>query len=97
MIFAEILTTLCFGGCICVLSEDERLNDLTGAINRLGVNTALITPSVLRLMDPEQVPNLRMVVSAGEPLSDADLDRWAERIILINAYGPAECSVYATI
>ncbi|KAK1139551.1 Nonribosomal Peptide Synthase (NRPS) [Aspergillus melleus] len=94
---AELLTTLCYGGCVCVPSEDERLNDLSGAINRLRVNTACITPTVLRILDAKQVPSLRTVVLAGEPIAQADVDAWAEQATLMNAFGPAECCIYCVI
>jgi amino acid adenylation domain-containing protein len=95
MSIAELLMTLCLGGCVCVPSEEERLNDLAGAINRLGVNTMLITPSVLRLLDPKQVPNLHMVQIGGEPVYETDFQRWAEHCTIIEGYGPAECCIYA--
>jgi amino acid adenylation domain-containing protein len=95
MSIAELLMTLCLGGCICVPSEEERLNDLAGAINRLGVNTMLITPSVLRLLDPKQVPNLHTVQFGGEPVYETDFQRWAEHCTIIEGYGPAECCIYA--
>ncbi|CAG8904531.1 unnamed protein product [Penicillium egyptiacum] len=94
---SELLTTLCFGGCICVPSEDERLNDLTGVANRLAINTTFLTASVSRLMEPEQVPNLHTVVLIGEPMSEQELDRWADHCTLINSYGPCECSIYTTV
>ncbi|EAW16453.1 putative nonribosomal peptide synthase [Aspergillus fischeri NRRL 181] len=93
----EILTTLCFGGCVCVPSEDERLNDLAGAISRLGANTAHFTASVLRLLLPEQVPSLEMVVATGEAMSAADVDQWANHVRLMCAYGPAECCIYTHV
>ncbi|KAI9038017.1 uncharacterized protein KD926_011355 [Aspergillus affinis] len=94
---AELLTTLCYGGCVCVPSENERLNDLSGAINRLRVNTACITPTLLRILDAKQVPSLRTVVLAGEPIAQADVDVWAEQATLMNAFGPAECCIYCVI
>ncbi|KAL2845894.1 hypothetical protein BJY01DRAFT_247501 [Aspergillus pseudoustus] len=93
----EILTTLCFGGCVCVPSEEERLNDLAGAIGRLGANTAHLTASVLRLLTPEQVPSLETVIATGEAMSVADADQWADRVRLISAYGPAECCIYTHV
>ncbi|CAG8417545.1 unnamed protein product [Penicillium salamii] len=94
---AEHLSTLCYGGCICIPSDDERLNDLTSAINRMGVNTALLTASVLRLLDPEVVPSIRTVACTGEPLAEIDLEKWTEHAALINAYGPAEACIYCII
>ncbi len=40
----EIFTTLVYGGCICVLTDYERMNDIAGSISRMGVNWAYFTP-----------------------------------------------------
>ncbi|EFQ88754.1 hypothetical protein PTT_15252 [Pyrenophora teres f. teres 0-1] len=42
---AEIITTLLYGGCICIPSDSDRRNDLSKAINTMKVNWALLTPS----------------------------------------------------
>lgn len=44
----DILSTLIAGGCVCIPSEEERMNDLTQATRRLNVNWANLTPSVAR-------------------------------------------------
>src|SRR5438045_6325841 len=49
----EILTTLILGGCICVPSEEARMNNLAQAIQELNVNWAVLTPSVSRLIQPQ--------------------------------------------
>ncbi|KAK1911237.1 hypothetical protein P3342_011839 [Pyrenophora teres f. teres] len=38
---AEIITTLLYGGCICVPSDRDRRSDLAKAINAMGANWAL--------------------------------------------------------
>ncbi|KAG9258477.1 uncharacterized protein F5Z01DRAFT_689818 [Emericellopsis atlantica] len=94
----EILTTLIHGGTVCVPSEDERLNDLTGAINRMGVNWTLLTPSVAQLMMPSQVPQLKTLVLGGEAMTAAHINTWASaNVRLMNAYGPSETAVVATV
>ncbi|CAN9410040.1 unnamed protein product [Alternaria alternata] len=90
---AEIITTLMYGGCVCVPSDNDRRNDLTKAINTMGVNCALLTPSVARLLNPSAVPSIRILVLQGEQVSFADWDRWPDSVQTINGYGPTECSV----
>ena len=41
----EIFTTLTVGGCVCVPSEEERLQDLSGTISRMNVTWTLLTSS----------------------------------------------------
>lgn len=90
-----ILSTLMMGGCICVPSELERQNDVAGAINRLEVNSADLTPSVARLIDPDAVPGLKVLKLGGELSSVSDVARWAPKLKLVNVYGPSECLLIA--
>lgn len=89
----ETLTTLMFGGCVCVPSEQQRLDDITGAISNARVNWAVLTPSVTRLIEPSQVPTLETLVMGGEAMSKADIQRWNRHTTLHNGYGPSECGV----
>uniref|UniRef100_A0A8H7K4S4 Carrier domain-containing protein n=1 Tax=Bionectria ochroleuca TaxID=29856 RepID=A0A8H7K4S4_BIOOC len=57
------------------------------------VNTAAVTPSVLAAMNPDYFPNLEVVYACGEPVTAAIVKRYASRLLLYNAYGPAECSI----
>ncbi|RDW76857.1 uncharacterized protein DSM5745_06849 [Aspergillus mulundensis] len=87
----EIFTVLANGACVCIPSEQDRLNDLPGFIARHRVNTAYIATSLLhRLLKPELVPDLHTINVGGEPLTQDIVDTWADRVNLINNYGPAE-------
>ncbi|KAI5460965.1 hypothetical protein BGZ63DRAFT_455081 [Mariannaea sp. PMI_226] len=92
----EILTTLVFGGCVCVPSDSSRLNDLTPCINSMEVNMAILTPTVARLISPTQVPQLKTMLLAGEKVSEDDCKQWENINQLINGYGPSECAVCCT-
>ncbi|TQV97208.1 HC-toxin synthetase [Cordyceps javanica] len=91
---AEFFTTLAFGGCICVPSDHDRMNNLAATIRSLNVNTALLTPTAANLLMPEEVPNLKRIVLAGEPVTKETIRRWASHVSLTNAYGPAETTIY---
>lgn len=91
----ETLTTLMFGGCVCIPSEQQRLDDIAGAINDARVTWAVLTPSVTRLIEPRQVPTLETLVMGGEAMSKADIHRWNGHATLHNGYGPSECGVAA--
>lgn len=65
----DILTTLLTGGCICIPSEAERNQDIVGAINRMNVTRADLTPSFLSHIDPHDVQNLKVLILGGEPLT----------------------------
>ncbi|OAL51558.1 acetyl-CoA synthetase-like protein [Pyrenochaeta sp. DS3sAY3a] len=92
----EIFSTLMCGGTVCVPDQASRTNDLVGVINKFNVNWATLTPTVVRMMQPSQVPGLKTLVLVGEAMSQQDLLTWAERVTLGNGYGPTECSAIAT-
>jgi amino acid adenylation domain-containing protein/non-ribosomal peptide synthase protein (TIGR01720 family) len=92
----EIFSTLMRGGTVCVPDQESRTNDLVGVINKFNVNYALLTPSVVRMMQPSEVPNLKTLVLVGEAMSQQDLLTWADRLTLGNGYGPTECSAVST-
>ncbi|KAL5359466.1 putative nonribosomal peptide synthase [Aspergillus floccosus] len=93
----EMLMTLIAGGCVCIPSEDQRLNDLASAICDLRANWLELTPSVTRFIRPEQVPGVRSVLLVGEPMSQEHIRQWPGSVQLLNAYGPAECSVLTAV
>ena len=89
---AESLTPLIHGACVCIPSEEQRLNDIVGFINEHRVDHACFTPSFIGFIEIETVPGLKSLVLAGEAMSQSQLATWS-RIQLINGYGPTEASV----
>lgn len=94
---AEMFTTLAFGGCVCVPSDEQRVNDLNGAIRDLNVNAALLTPTVATLLIPEEVPSLHTLVLGGEAITQEQVNRWRGHVRVANGFGPTEASVYCSI
>lgn len=93
----DILFTLIHNGTVCIPSEIDRVNNLELFVNRHQVNWASITPSVAGLLDPKGVPTLQTLVLAGEAMSAAHLSTWADKVQLMNAYGPSECIAISCI
>ncbi|GIC91342.1 nonribosomal peptide synthase [Aspergillus udagawae] len=90
--FAEIFGTLMAGACLCIPSDADRMNDIHHPMRALRVTHAFFTPSYARLVQPEQVPSLRVVMLAGEPVKASDVEHWAPHVHLVNGYGPSECA-----
>ena len=88
----EVFMTLVSGGCVCIPDEEERLNDIPGAIQRMRVNYAIISPSTATVFSPAEVPTLRTLCLCGESFSRDLVERW-KTVRLINGYGPAETTV----
>jgi amino acid adenylation domain-containing protein len=91
----EIFGVLLNGGCICIPSEFERLNDIAPFINKHNVDWALFTPSFLALLEPSSVPGLKTIVLGGEAISQENVNTWASKVTLVTAYGPAEATICA--
>ncbi|KAL7902889.1 non-ribosomal peptide synthetase [Trichoderma sp. SZMC 28014] len=96
MAWSNFLFTLCIGGCLCTGSYDEMRNDLAGCLQRYNISFTQLTPSLARTVDVEVLSALDTLILAGEGLQASDIERCAKVRNLINAYGPAECSVCAT-
>ena len=60
---------------------------------RLGVTTAAMTPSYLRLFEQADFAGLRQLITVGEPPHRADALHYAERLRYVNGYGPTENTV----
>ncbi|ETS84288.1 hypothetical protein PFICI_02313 [Pestalotiopsis fici W106-1] len=93
---AEFFTTLSFGGCVCVPSEEDRANKLAGAITSLAANTLIVVPTVANLLFPEEVPTLKTLILSGEPIPKESITRWADHVDLTCAYGPSETAVWCS-
>ena len=88
----DIFTTLIYGGCVCIPSEEDRMGSFTSVMNNMQVNWALFTPSVASLITPEEVPTLENLSLGGEAVKEENIDRWLGKVRLFNCYGPAECA-----
>jgi non-ribosomal peptide synthetase component F len=91
---ADIFFSIMRGACVCMPSEDDRMNDPAGAARSMGVTWANLTPSVANLMLPEMIPSLKMLVLGGEATSRKNLDDWAQHVDLIVITGPAETTIH---
>ncbi|KAI7768259.1 hypothetical protein LZL87_012621 [Fusarium oxysporum] len=92
----EIFATLYAGGCVCVPSEQGKLNDLNGQMRALGVTHAFLTPSVAGQVKPSEVPTLQYIMLGGEPLGRATLESLCNDVHLINVYGCTESGLWDT-
>jgi amino acid adenylation domain-containing protein len=89
----EMFTTLQRGGCVCVPSEADRVNDIPGAVARLNVNIMDLTPTVASLLTPSEVPTLKRMCLGAEPLTKALIELWSQHMSVIGQYGPSEASI----
>jgi amino acid adenylation domain-containing protein len=93
----EVIGTLFVGSCVCVLSDAERRDNLARAVTNLQPSHAILTPSVLRVVTPTDLSSVHTIMLIGEPVRESDIQQWADRLHLLNTYGPAECTVVFTM
>ncbi|KAL6712839.1 hypothetical protein ACLMJK_009551 [Lecanora helva] len=93
---SDIFSTLHHGGCVCVFSEENRMDDLTEALQRYNVNYMNLTPTVVRLLDPLDLPLVEVLVVGGEPLDTEIVRKWSSHASIFNSYGPSECAIIST-
>ncbi|KAI4116833.1 MAG: hypothetical protein LQ345_002803 [Seirophora villosa] len=86
----DMTTTLIFGGCVCIPSEEDRVNNISEVMNRMKVDLAMLTPSFANLLRPDDLTTLKTLICCGECYKEEIVTRWRGKIRLINTYGPAE-------
>jgi amino acid adenylation domain-containing protein len=91
----ETLAALSNGATLVLPSRGADPGDLRAQADR--VTHMSLPPAMLAYLTPDDFPHLRVLVSAGEALPGDEAARWAEHARLINAYGPTEATVYATL
>ncbi|KAK4249149.1 non-ribosomal peptide synthetase [Corynascus novoguineensis] len=86
----EVLTTLAYGGCVCVPSAVERLQDFAAAVNRMQVNWSYMTPLLSRKVDPTLLPSLKIVCFRTRGLDEDTYNIWHGKVNVVLAYGPQD-------
>lgn len=95
---SNILTALTRGGCLCIPSEDDRVNNLEQSIISLRATNIDITPSVAQALSLDRIlPTVRTIIFGGESLSVKDMEKWWGKVQIIHVYGPCECTPTSTI
>ncbi|HET7232689.1 MAG TPA: amino acid adenylation domain-containing protein, partial [Longimicrobium sp.] len=95
---AELFDALLAGATLVMAPREALLPGpgLLETLRRGRVTVATLPPSVLAILPPDDLPELRTVVSAGEAVDAATVARWSEGRVFVNAYGPTEATVCAT-
>lgn len=98
---AAILEMLLFvvRGSTCVVAPSSTFagTQLGNLIRRERVDTIFITPAALGTLSPDALLSVTTIGTGGEALSAALLDTWADGRRFVNAYGPSESTVAATM
>nr|WP_006241247.1 non-ribosomal peptide synthetase [Mycolicibacterium tusciae] len=94
----EIFGALLHGGRLVVVPESVARSpeDLHGLLDVERVTVLSQTPSATGMLSPHGLESVAVAV-AGEACPVELVERWAPGRVMINAYGPTEATVYASI
>ncbi|MBY0419089.1 MAG: AMP-binding protein, partial [Pararheinheimera sp.] len=95
----EIFATLLQGATlvICPNSCKENVGSLLNVLEQHQVSVATLPPALLTVMEHQPLPNLRLLIVAGEATPLALMQRWSKGRSLVNGYGPTESTVCSTL
>ncbi|HVI47932.1 MAG TPA: non-ribosomal peptide synthetase [Chitinophaga sp.] len=96
---SEYLMTLYAGAALVVIEEEvmKHTRLLLDVMQQQQVTVATLPPAYLRILDPEQLRFLRVLITAGEPADPESASHCSRFLEYYNAYGPTENSVCTTI
>jgi len=92
---SEALLAIVNGATLVVADRDDVLDPerLTKLIVQEQVTASKFTPAVLATLNPDETPQLKTVLSAGDLLTGDLAARWCAGRRFFNGYGPTEATV----
>ncbi|RKN15712.1 amino acid adenylation domain-containing protein [Micromonospora musae] len=93
----DLFVPLLLGGSVQLIGADDRADPVRLArfIAAHQVNWGFITPTVLSMLDPTELPDWKVVFCGGEAVPAELAARWAPGRTFLNGYGPTETTVLA--
>ncbi len=95
----EIFSSLAFGAKLNIVSNKTRLSMecLNKYISTQKINLALLPPTILNILPTQNLECLKYLLTGGDNCNDEILAKWNRGRVFINAYGPTESAVCATM
>ncbi|KAJ3250841.1 hypothetical protein HK103_003080 [Boothiomyces macroporosus] len=85
----EVFSALSHGGTLVLRTED-----FIGTLQKC--ENIMTPPSLLSKLSPADFPNLKVVVSIGEPCPQHIINTWGAVLKLKNGYGPSEITIISS-
>ncbi|KAI1758035.1 putative non-ribosomal peptide synthetase [Xylaria castorea] len=87
------------GITVVAAPKDVILSDLAMTISKLEITHIDLTPSLARLINPDECPSLckGVFITGGEKLRSDILSTWGSKRVIHNAYGPTEATIGITM
>jgi amino acid adenylation domain-containing protein len=94
----ELFMALTTGGTLCLTPADPRTapRPLADLIDATGAAVMFLTPAVLALIDPAEVPCVRLVLTGGDRVGADLIHRWRATARFFAVYGPTEGTIVQT-
>lgn len=97
---SDISVSLLSGATLVI--ENKQPLEIAGTLKDIIAKRAIthidIPPSLLKLLNPEKMPaSLKNIIIGGEACTKATVQKWAQKIRLINVYGPTEATVCTSL
>ncbi|KAJ3011665.1 hypothetical protein HKX48_006711, partial [Thoreauomyces humboldtii] len=92
----DIWCSLTAGSILVIPDPTIMLDDLAGTIRKFGITHAALTPTVARLISPDQTPSLLGLVVGGESVPQQLFNVWADHVRLVEGWGPTETAIFCT-
>ena len=93
---SDIGTALLSGATLCMETAGslEVASNLPEIISKRKITYIDLPPSLLRVLNPGQMPHtLKSVVIGGEAVSAYLVRKWSKKFRLVNVYGPTEATI----
>ncbi|MFC0215899.1 amino acid adenylation domain-containing protein [Paenibacillus chartarius] len=94
----EMFMALLTGASLHLVPKDA-LNDYVSFeafMNREEITVATLPPTFAVHLEPERLPHVRRLITAGSATTRELVGRWLGRAAYVNAYGPTETTICAT-
>ncbi len=95
--FWELIMALTTGAALILLTDERGGIPLQEILRSQRITHATLTPSVLSTLDERQESDIETLIVVGEQCPGELVARWSHRRRMINAYGPTEITVCATM
>ncbi|MFM5981778.1 MAG: amino acid adenylation domain-containing protein [Sphaerospermopsis kisseleviana] len=95
----EIAPTLSAGACLYLTKKENLLpsQELIDFLTEHKITHVTLPPSVLSLLPQATLPDLQILITAGEVCPEELVKRWAKGRGFFNGYGPTESTICTSI
>ena len=96
---SEIFTTLTAGATLVMADKNELMpgQALLDTLEKQRITHVTLPPSALAVMENKPLPDLETLITAGEACPSWIFEKWGKSRRFINAYGPTENTVCASM